>query len=108
MIGFYALSFTYFQQNRKPEIDEPAIHLEMIGVSKAYQKQGIGSLLLIDALTNITAVAEVAGVMWVFLEAINAKSETYYERMGFSWFNRVKSQMVMPIDKVRRVVKGES
>jgi GNAT superfamily N-acetyltransferase len=79
-----------------------------IGVSEAYQGQGIGSALLAHAFKSASAVDDLIGAMWMFLEAINVKSEAFYSEIGFKWFNQNRKEMIIPIAAIKAlVVNGE-
>ncbi len=106
VIGFYSLSLTFLRKSRNQKINEPSIHLEMIGVAEASQGQGLGSALLAHAFQSVSTVADLVGVMWIFLEAINEKSETFYTDIGFKWFNQDRKEMIIPIDAIKMLVEA--
>ena len=49
----------------------------------AYQKQGLGSALLKDALLRSIAAAQIAGIRAVLLHAMSDDAKRFYARAGF-------------------------
>jgi GNAT superfamily N-acetyltransferase len=64
-----------------------------LAVDSAYQKQGLGSALLKDALLRTIAAAQIAGIRAVLLHAISDDAKRFYARAGFD---------VCPIDQMMR------
>lgn len=88
--GFFTLSSA--QIKRSTLIDEPsanlprypipAIRLARLAVDKKYQKQGLGSLLLKEALIKIVNASNVVGIYLVVVEPkLNAIG--FYKKYGF-------------------------
>ncbi|MGO8866868.1 MAG: GNAT family N-acetyltransferase [Alphaproteobacteria bacterium] len=61
----------------------PVVEVVMLGVDRAWQGQGIGTILLADALRRVRRVAHDIGVWAVVLEAFDDKAERFYRRLGF-------------------------
>jgi GNAT superfamily N-acetyltransferase len=54
-----------------------------VAVDSAYQKQGLGSALLKDALLRTVAAAQIAGIRAVLLHAMTVDAKRFYARAGF-------------------------
>jgi predicted N-acetyltransferase YhbS len=61
----------------------PVMVLARWAVDSAYQKQGLGSALLKDALFRTIAAAQIAGIRAVLLHAMSHDAKRFYERAGF-------------------------
>lgn len=61
----------------------PVMVLARLVVDSAYQKQGLGSALLKDALLRTIAAAQIVGVRAVLLHAMSDDAKRFYERAGF-------------------------
>ena len=61
----------------------PVMVLARLAVDSAYQKQGLGSALLKDALLRIIAAAQIAGIRAVLLHAMSDDAKRFYARAGF-------------------------
>jgi ribosomal protein S18 acetylase RimI-like enzyme len=54
-----------------------------LAVDSAYQKQGLGSALLKDALLRTIAAAQIAGIRAVLLHAMSDNAKRFYTHAGF-------------------------
>ena len=61
----------------------PVMVLARLAVDSAYQKQGLGSALLKDALLRTIAAAQIAGIRAVLLHAMSDDAKRFYARAGF-------------------------
>jgi hypothetical protein len=61
----------------------PALHLEFVGVCEPYKKQGLGSLLMMDAITTFGHIAEKAGIPILTLYPLNKALIPYYADRNF-------------------------
>jgi ribosomal protein S18 acetylase RimI-like enzyme len=57
--------------------------LARLAVDSAYQKKGLGSALLKDALLRTLAAAQIAGFRAVLLHAMSDDAKRFYTRAGF-------------------------
>ena len=58
--------------------------LGCLALDSAYQKQGLDSALLKDALLRIIAAAQIAGIRAVLLHAMSDDAKRFYARAGFT------------------------
>ena len=71
------------QSKGLPHLDVPVVLLGRLAVDRAVQGQGLGSLLLVDALRRVTRVAEHVGVRAVEVDAIHDAARAFYLKFGF-------------------------
>jgi GNAT superfamily N-acetyltransferase len=104
-LGFYSLSVTV-EDKRKLGTTEaqvydfgaPLIYIDALGVRNAYQGQGLGRMLLIDALRRAHSVAKNVAIYGVALRSLNDRTTAFYEKHGFGKVDDEKNPlMVVPI-----------
>ena len=61
----------------------PVMVLARLAVDKAYQRQGLGSALLRDALLRTLGASQIAGIRAVLLHAMSEDAKRLYEKAGF-------------------------
>ena len=66
-----------------PRLDVPVVLLGRLAVDRSAQGQGVGSLLLIDALRRAQHLAQHVGVRAVEVDAIDDAACRFYQRIGF-------------------------
>ena len=92
----------------------PAVYLSMIAVDRRQQGQGIGRLLLADALARVAAAAEQVGIKVVVLDVIEEggidltkKRREFYTAMGFESLPGRPLRMFIGIETIRRAIQSE-
>ncbi len=92
VVGFYYLTTTSWEHedvgrsvgDRFLMLDKiPAVYLGMLGVHSSADRQGIGTVLMLDAFRRVLAIAENAGVWALTLDAVDEDAARYYERFDF-------------------------
>lgn len=90
--GYYTLSSTQIPSEILPDQIlkklpnhpfQPATLLGRLAVGDSHQKQGIGEMLLIDALFRSYNLSEQIGSIAVVVDALNKKAASFYENYGF-------------------------
>lgn len=66
----------------------PALHLEYLGVCKDHQGQGLGSVILLDAISKFCTVAQLTGVPVLTLQPLNPELRRYYGARNFVDYGR--------------------
>lgn len=61
----------------------PGVRLARLAIAKAWQRQGIGEILMIEAMQRTLAIAENVGIIGLFVDAKDEAAKGYYERYGF-------------------------
>lgn len=91
VVGYYSLLTHHVQYENLslalakglPRLDIPVVLLGKLAVDRSRQGQGIGALLLVDALKRVTRIANEVGVRGVEVDAINDSARQFYLKYGF-------------------------
>ncbi len=78
----------------------PVILIGRLAVDKRYQKQGIGKLLLIDALKRSYEVSKNIGSFAVITDPLDNDAEKFYELYGFIKLPDSK-KMFLPMNTIK-------
>lgn len=92
--GFYSLAMSAIRkdklpvkyQTRFPNFPLPVARLARLAVDHHFQRQGLGELLLADALRRCLLLSEQIGMIGVIVDAKHQKARTWYERYEFERF----------------------
>lgn len=94
LVGYYATRTYELNLNEaasafgvgKRRYPVPAMLLARLAVSDSLQGQGIGSILLIDAMARLADVSQSVGFEVVVVDAIDHDASAFYRRSGFTPF----------------------
>jgi len=107
ILGFYALSACDVVTAELPADlaarlprRVPAIKLGRLAVAASMQGQGLGELLLMDAIKRSCGVKENIGIFALFVDAKDAEAAAFYRRYGFSALPDAAKSMVLPLGEV--------
>lgn len=122
ILGFYALNAHSLKGSNLPKGltrgaprhgDIPAVYLSMIAVDRRQQGQGIGLILLADALARAASAAEQIGIKAVVLDVIEdggkeltEKRRAFYSAMGFESLPGRPLRMFIGIETIRRATQN--
>ena len=84
----------------------PVCILARLAVATTWQRQGLGSDLLRDALRRILAAAEEIGIRAVLVHAIDDDAATFYKQYGFEPASADGLTLMVPLSAVRRQLLG--
>jgi GNAT superfamily N-acetyltransferase len=89
VLGFYALTACEVLTQELPtDLSKrlprkiPGIRLGRLAVDRNFQGQGLGELLLMDAIRRSRLVLEHVGVHALFVDAKDAKAAAFYQKYG--------------------------
>lgn len=82
----------------------PAAKLARLAVQVEKQRQGLGSLMMVDAMQRIIAVAEHLGVIGFFVDAKNDKAQVFYKQFGFLELPDNPLELFLPIATLRQAL----
>ncbi|MFO0929120.1 MAG: GNAT family N-acetyltransferase [Gemmataceae bacterium] len=110
VLGYYTLasgaipfaSFPPEASRKLPRHPVPAILLARLAVDQSAQGQGLGGILLGDALLRCLALAEQLGVYAIEVEAIDQQARTFYERHGFALLLDDQLHLYLPMATIER------
>ena len=88
----------------------PFIYLNYLAVMRVYQNQGIGTILLMNAvLRSSQVIRNVGGVYGIALHALTDRAADLYDRYGFRPYGQHKYPfMVLPAQSVLDLVSSRS
>lgn len=108
VVGFYSLSagslhatdFPDIIRHRLPKYPVPVAMLGRLAISKAYQRQGIGSVILADALQRTARASQVMAVYAIVVDALNDQAVGFYHNFGFVSLPNQPMKLFLPMDSV--------
>lgn len=115
--GFYTLSATSLRltslpqalQKRPPRFPYlPAILVGRLAIDTRYQGQGIGGLVLYDALRRAHAISQDLGVMAVVVDAKDERACRFYERYGFLRFSDDDQRLFLPMRRIALLLEDSA
>jgi GNAT superfamily N-acetyltransferase len=102
ILGFYALTACEVVSQDLPDDlakrlprKVPGIRLGRLAVDRTVQGQGLGELLLIDALDRARRVLEHVGVHALFVDAKDERAAAFYRKYGFRPLPEQPLQLVL-------------
>lgn len=75
----------------------PAAKLARLAVSKNKQRQGFGTLMMVNAIERIILVSKNLGIIGFFVDAKNKEAKGYYEQFGFISLPENPLELFLPI-----------
>ena len=109
ILGFFTLTFCEVQASDLPAKHAkkypskiPAAKLGRLAVSKNVQRQGLGQVMMIDAIQKTLRVAQNIGIIGFFVDAKDSKAEMYYKQFGFISMPNNSLQLFFPISTLQQ------
>jgi ribosomal protein S18 acetylase RimI-like enzyme len=104
-IGYYTLSTLSIELNQLPEKlarklpkhPVPAALIGRLAVSNAAQGQGVGKMLLADAIKRTLAVSDQIAIYAMVVDAINDNARGFYEQFGFTRLSDDSPRLFLPL-----------
>ncbi len=81
----------------------PGVKLARLAVNELYQRQGIGEIMMIEAMQRALIVAENAGGIGLFVDAKDEAAKTYYSRYGFVSLEDAFLEMFLPLSTIMQM-----
>lgn len=111
VVGYYSISAGAIDRpdlpaeatRRFPRFPAPAARLVRLAVDQAFQGQGVGEDLLIDALSRVLAAAEDVGIVAVVAHAKHEKARRFYARYGFETLPDRRFALWLPMAAIRTI-----
>lgn len=109
--GYYSLSAASFERRdlpaeaakRLPHYPVPAALLGRLAIDQAVQGQGLGELLLLDALHRVLRASAALAVHAMVVDAKDAGAAAFYARYGFVAFPSQPLRLFLPMETVARL-----
>jgi GNAT superfamily N-acetyltransferase len=86
-----------------PRLDVPVVLLGRLAVDRSAQGQGLGALLLVDALRRTLHISEDVGIRAVEVDAIDEAARQFYLKFGFRSLLDDTQHLMMPIHEIRKL-----
>lgn len=104
--GFYSLSMSSVEVSSVPESVRkkypkhplPVALMGRLATSTAARGQGLGELMLMDALRRIIHISEEVGCAAVIVDAKDPKAASFYKKYGFIQLQDPPNRLFIPID----------
>lgn len=111
VLGYYAISshrvlhevLPPHESKGLPRLDVPVVLLGRLAVDRSVQRQGLGSLLLVDAVRRAAAISEQVGIRAVEVEAMDQSAKEFYLCFGFRPLMDDPRHLLMPIHEIRKL-----
>ena len=84
----------------------PAAKLARLAVSSTMQRQGLGELMLIDAMQKTLLVAQSLGIAGLFVDAKHEEAKQYYSQFGFLSLPDKLSNLFLPIKTIANFLES--
>jgi GNAT superfamily N-acetyltransferase len=85
----------------------PAVHLSSLAVDVPYQRQGLGTYLLMDIFDRVAAISEHVGFYALTLQSFDVASTAFYESLGFAAYtDGPQPKMLYPLETILATVKA--
>ena len=109
--GYYSLSAASFEKDelppalakRLPHYPVPAAILGRLAVDRACQGQGLGEILLLDAVRRVVRASAMLMVYAVIVDAKNDRAVAFYERYGFRTFASIQRRLFLPLETFEKL-----
>jgi len=88
---------------RLPKYPVPTAHLGRLAVDLRFQGQGLGGILLVDALKRVRETADRIGIHAVTVDALHVSARQFYEAHGFQSLRDNELHLFLPMATIRRL-----
>lgn len=112
VLGYYAISTCAIRYEELPakqakgipkHLTIPGALLGRLAVDRSVQGQGLGDLLLFDALERVAGLAGEIGIRAVVVHALDGKAAAYYRRHGFLECLDDPLHLFLPLTVIRKL-----
>lgn len=111
ILGFYSLAMSAIRRenlpsrhlSRFPNFPLPVARLARLAVGLRHQRQGIGELILADALQRCLRLSEEIGMIGVIVDAKDEHARRWYERYEFERFPDLPLTLWLPAAAIARL-----
>ena len=89
-----------------PRLNVPVLLIGRLAVDRSFQGQGLGALLLVDALRRSEQVAEQVGLRAVEVDALDDTARNFYLKFGFRPLLDDQRHLFLPMHEIRKLKLG--
>ncbi|MCE2982725.1 MAG: GNAT family N-acetyltransferase [Parachlamydia sp.] len=109
IVGFYTVSmgsleFSSFPDDKQsglPKYPVPIAKIGRLAVDEQFKGNGIGRLLLVDALHRIYHAAQIIAAFAIIVDAKNKSAKDFYRHFGFKECKNSELSLFLPIDSIK-------
>ena len=109
IIGFFTLSLCEIDIAKLPPklakkypSKVPGVKLARLPVAIDFQRQGIGRILMFEAMKKALIISENAGIVGLFVDAKDESAKGYYEQYGFVSLKDVL-EMFLSLESIKQL-----
>jgi len=112
--GYYSLSASTLVaaslperlQQRLPRYPVPTVLLGRLAVATDQQGQGIGGIMLVNAMQRAMQASQVMAIYAIIVDALNDPAVGFYRQFGFISLPGQSRKLFLPIDTVSRLLEN--
>lgn len=93
---------------RCPRYPMPVAHLGRLAVDHGSQRQGLGEMLLFEAIQRAISAADIIAARAIDVLAIDDEAKEWYARYGFLPFVDSPRHLFLPISTAREILSDSS
>lgn len=82
----------------------PALKLGRLAVARLRQGEGLGKVLLVEAIYRVASVADIAGGIGLFVDAKDEAAAAFYTKFGFEPTPTGPLTLFLPMETLERFV----
>ena len=97
----HSAATTAVRSGKSPHFPIPVALLARLAVDQSTQRQGLGALLLRDALVRVRAASEQVAVHAVVVHAIDDPAAAFYEQFGFQALTTMPCTLMVTLAELR-------
>lgn len=110
IIGYYTLSslsielkeFPQKLSKRLPKHPIPAALIGSLAVARSEQRNGVGKMLLADAIKRTMGISNEIAIYAMVVDAINDKAKYFYEQFGFELLNEKSCRLFLSLKSISK------
>jgi len=115
IIGYFSLSTNVVETEQLPDAVMrrlpryqalPAMLIGRLAISREHQGQGLGGILLINALQKCYHLSQEIGSVAVIVDAKDERAASFYERFGFQKFRDYQLKLFIPMKAIDILLKS--
>ena len=111
VVGYYAVSthrvvyeaLPAAEAKGLPRLDVPVVLIGRLAVDHTVQGQGLGALLLVDALRRSLQISEQVGIRAVEVDALDNAARSFYLKFGFRSLLDDPRHLFLPMHEIRKL-----
>lgn len=111
VVGYYAISthrvvydvLPAAEAKGLPRLDVPVVLIGRLAVDRSVQGQGLGALLLVDALRRSVQICDQVGIRAVEVDALDDAARNFYLKFGFRSLLDDPRHLFLPMHEIRKL-----